>query len=315
MNKALGWALRFILGIGILAILLYKIGVTSILETVGQMNLYYLPIIILLYFANLFFGSLNITILMSHMKTKPKLHEIYSYYMLSWAVGLFIPGRVGEVSLVYRLKKKKVPLGEGFLIFVLDKFISVFFLAIISTIGFFMFFDLGTALWLLSLVVSILVVGGLLLFSAFGRKGIKKYVLRKYSKKFKGFSNLLKFFFRKRLHMIFLNFLNTGLRWSVSAVIYFFAFMSFGKYIPFWLILLITCITSVMSFVPITISGLGIRESVGVYLYSQQQTTQIIGSSLEPSLIASAYLLVVICSYAIAAIIFYFSNYKGIFKK
>ena len=129
MNKALGWALRFLLGISILSILLYKIGIEPILTTVGGMNLYFLPIIALLYFANLFFGSLNITILMSHMKIRPKLHEIYSYYMLSWAVGLFIPGRVGEVSLVYLLKKKKVPLGEGFLIFVLDKFISVFFLS------------------------------------------------------------------------------------------------------------------------------------------------------------------------------------------
>jgi len=314
MNKALSWALKFLLGISILVILLYKIGISSIIETVGQMNLYYLPVIILLYFTNLFFGSLNIMILMSHRKIKPKLHEIYSYYMLSWAVGLFIPGRVGEVSLVYLLKKKKIPLGEGFLIFVLDKFISVLFLAIVSTIGFFLFFNLGTALWLLSLVVSILVVGGLLMFSAFGRKGIKRFVLRKYAKKFKGFSTLLKFFFKKKSHLILLNFANTGLRWSVSAVIYFFAFMSFGKFIPLWLILLITCITSVMSFVPITISGLGIRESVGVYLYSQAYTSEIIGYTLEPALIVSTYLLVVICSYSIAAIIFYFSNYKGIFK-
>jgi len=314
MNKALGWALRFVLGICILSILLYKIGIEPIFATVGQMNLYFLPIIALLYFVNLFFGSLNITILMSHMKTRPKLHEVYSYYMLSWAVGLFIPGRVGEVSLVYLLKKKKIPLGEGFLIFVLDKFISVFFLSIISAIGFFLFFDLGTAVWLLSLVVSILVVGGLLMFSAFGRKGIKKYVLRKYAKKFKGFSTLLRFFFKKKFHLILLNFVNTGFRWSISAVIYFFAFMSFGKSIPLWIILLITCITSVMSFVPITISGLGIRESVGVYLYSQEYTSQIIGYTLEPSLIVSVYLLIVICSYLFAALIFYFSNYKGIFK-
>jgi len=306
MNKALGWALRFILGISILAILFLKIGVADIFNVVKDMNLYFLPIIIMLYFANLFFGSLNIMILMGHMKKRPLLHEIYSYYMLSWAVGLFVPGRVGEVSLVYFLKKKKIPLGQGFLIFILDKFISVLFLAIISSIGFFMFFDIQTALWLLSMIISMLLVGGLLLFSAFGRKGIKKYILRKYAKKFKGFSQLLSFFLRKKFHFLLLNFVNTGLRWGVSAVIYYFAFMSFGKTLPLWLIFLITCITSVMSFIPITISGLGIRESVGVYLYSLQ--------GIEAPVVASAYLLVVICSYGIAAVIFYFSNYRELFK-
>lgn len=313
MNKALSWALRFILGVGILSALIFKVGITEILSTVGTMNLYFLPVIILLYFANLFFGSVNIMILMKHLSKRPKLHEIFSYYMLSWGVGLFVPGRVGEVSLVYLLKKKKVPLGEGFLIFVLDKFISVAFLAIISSIGFFLFFDLSTAIWLLSLIVSILVVGGLLIFSAFGREGIKKYILRTYSKKFKGFSILLKEFIWKKPHLLLLNFLNTGLRWTVSAVIYYFSFLSFGESIPLWVVILVTSITSVMSFVPVTISGLGIRESVAVYVYTRPAVQQHLGVTLDASLVATAYLLIVICSYSIAAIIFYFSNYRGLF--
>jgi len=306
MNKALLWALRFILGIGILALLFYKIGFESILVVFTSMNLSYLPIIIIMYFMNLYFGSLNIVILMKPIKTTMTLMDIYRYYMLSWGVGLFIPGRVGEVSLVYFLKKHNLPLGQGFLIFVLDKFISVLVLGIVSTVGFFMFFDLNTALWLLGLVLVIISGLGSVIFSGFGRDKIKKYILRKYAKKFKGFSELLKFYTTKKFHLLFLNFLNTIVRWVVSAIIYYFAFLSFGVNLPLWLIFLITCITSVMSFIPLTISGLGIRESVGVYLYSLQ--------GVQAPIVASAYLLIVICSYGVAAFIFYFFNYKGLIK-
>jgi len=307
MNKAISWALRFILGISILALLLYKIGFESILGVFIQMNLVYLPIIVILYFMNLYFGSLNIVILMKPIKTTMTLLDIYKYYMLSWGVGLFIPGRVGEVSLVYFLKKHDLPLGQGFLIFFLDKFVSVLVLGIVSIVGFFIFFDVGTALWLLGLVLVIISFSGGVIFSTFGRDKIKKYILRKYAKKFKGFSQLLKFYMTKKFHLLLLNFLNTTVRWIVSAIIYYFAFLSFGVNLPLWLIFLITCITSVMSFIPITISGLGIRESVGVYLYSLQ--------GIEAPIVASAYLLVVICSYSVAAFIFYFCNYKELIKE
>ena len=306
MNKAVSWTLRFLLGIGLLGFLFWRVGISEILGTLRQMNLWYLPIVVLLYFANLLFGAINIVLLMHPREKKIPLWELFGFYMLSWAVGLFVPGRFGEVSLVYFLKKRDIPFGEGFLIFVLDKFISILFLGGVSAVAFFKFFDVETAVSLLIFVIVCIVAFGLPMFSSFLRERIKTHILRAYAHKFKGFSALLGFYVSKKFHLIILNFLTTGLRWLVSSVIYYFAFLSFGVSQPLWLVFLITCLTSVLSFVPITVSGLGIRESAGVYLYSLQ--------GIDAPVVASSYLLVVVCSYTIASLVFYLSKYDSIFK-
>lgn len=287
--------IRFFVGFFILFILFYRIGFKKIIITFKEINLFLLFISVIIYLIFFLIGSLNLKILVDSLTKRINFLKLTKYYFLSWSIGLLAPGKIGDFSLVYFLKKENIPLGRGIVIPLIDKLVTIIVLSILSIVGFFVFFTGMDALKLMVLLlIGFLVI--VFFITDLGRTLIKKYILRKYSIKFKGFSKTFFYFLKKKKRILFLNFLLTITRVIITSMIYFVLFISLGQKINLIYIILINAIGTIIALIPITISGLGIREVTAVFLYNQ------IGVLNE--ITVTVYLTVTIFNYINAAINF-----------
>ncbi len=268
MKKKIFNLIKISLGIIILVVLFYKLGIKEIIETLKIMNFYYLIPIYLIIFLSLFLSTIGIYVLVKQLKKKIKLKELFRYVSISWSTGLFFPGKIGELSLLYFFKKHKINIGHGSSIWFMDKITSLIVVSILSIIGFLIFFGkhqtliLAIFLLLFFFLIFIFIVSNRL------RGLIKKYVLRKHEKHFKGFSSLTIIYFKQHKKYLFINVIVTIIRTILDSIMFFLIFLSFNKIIPLFYIILIWAMEVIISMIPITINGLGIKQSVSTYLYN-----------------------------------------------
>ena len=281
--------MKILLGLAILLIVYFKIGFKEIIELSLDINpFYFIPIVIIL-IVSFFVAAINIKILTNQVK-KIGIITILRYYSLGWALGLFALGKLGELSLIYFLRKHKITIGEGFAISIIDKGITVFVLGASSIIGFYLFFREGMIYVSLFLLAGFLISGFAIMNSSI-RKWVRKHILRKYEDKFKGFYKLIiKIMQNKKV--ILLNIFLTVIKWCMSFGIMYLLFIALGAKVSYINVFIISSFSVIVSLVPITMSGLGAREAVGIYAYSL--------INVDPQKAAAAYLLINFINYSAA---------------
>ncbi len=259
--------IKILLGIGLLLLLFIKVGLGDIATALKTANLLYLPPVAILFALGLYMGAYNLKILTDSIGIKIKMSEMWNYYLRSWAFGMVIPGKVGEFSFVYLVKRHMTP-GQAMAISVLDKITTVISLCVLAFFGFFIFFPFNQAIKLTAAITILGALGIVFIFSGIGRKLIKK-LLGKYGEKFSGFSKTLFHLVINRKKEVAINFAITFLKWGLTAVLTYITFSSFGHSINPLTILTISATVMLLSLIPITMSGLGIKEGAAVFLYGQ----------------------------------------------
>ena len=293
--------IRLIIGIFILLFLIYKIDAAKVYETVKMTSPQALIIFLLLPFLMLFGTSINLFILLKSLKEKVSFSEIVKHNFLSRSVGFYFPGKLGEFSLVYLLRKQ-VSYGNGTLVVIMDKMITFIVLAIISVLGFFIFFEQGQALRLMLFLIIIFTLFFMSLASDKIRGLVKKYLLRSYAPLFKGFSKNMFYLLKKRKDVILLNLIITFLLWFVLGALIKVIFVLFGHNLALSEVFIIHSIGVLSSAIPISISGIGVRESIAVFLFSRL--------NVQPEITLGVYLLFLFFSYLIASVIIIINNKK-----
>src|SRR3989344_4185813 len=100
MNKRLTFLLKLIIGISVLGFLFYTIGFQKIIGTILTVNYLSLIIVFITIILNNIIGPWNLLVLTNKLK-KIKFLSMLKYYILSWSLGLFVLGKIGEFSIVY----------------------------------------------------------------------------------------------------------------------------------------------------------------------------------------------------------------------
>ena len=270
MNKKKFFLIRLLISLVIIGIILYKINVTNVLSTLAKTNILVLLSALLLYIIVICIGAYNIHLLLSRLTKRIKYKKIIKYTFISWSLGLFMPGKSGEFTLGFFLAKYKTSIGKTTAVVMADVIITVLTLAAIAIFGSFQIINLEYKTVIRFLVIMLL--AGMILFyltfiNKLGRNTIKKYILKKYSKIFKGFYKSLRLIIKDKKTII-LNFLLTISKFVISSAITFLLFLNFGEAIPLHIILVITSLTVLISTAPFTIHGLGLREASAAYFYS-----------------------------------------------
>ena len=121
-------------------------------------------------------------------------------------------------------------------------------------------------------------------------------ILRGYAKNFTGFSRTLFYFFRKKKLILFANVIITVLKWVLMTLLVFVLLLAFDIKINFLLVFLANVTTMIISLIPITINGIGLKESAAVLLYFR------IG--VPATITLSVYLITLVISY-IQSILFF----------
>ena len=290
--KALNTLLKMLIGVAILFTLLYKVGFGNVYANLLRLNLFYIPlVVIVLFFINLI-GAFKLSFFLPPFGIKLHFLKVYHYYFLTSCFGMFIPGRIGELSLVYFFKREKVALGMGTAITILDKIISMGATLTIAVAAIFLFFDFGTSIKIVLMALIPFIGAVYFIFSNFGRMLLKRFILRKFESKFHGFSKALFCLLRDNPSAVLMNVLLSFIKWLANALFLFILFYAIGQNVGFLHIALINSIMVLVSFVPISVSGLGIKESAGVFLFS------LIGVPAAVS--SSALILSLVINYLVA---------------
>ena len=291
-------AIRVIFGIFILVALVYYIGTNNIISSIKSIKLYFFPIIVLFYFLFLLVSTLSIFVL---LENQVSFFRLFKYYCISWVYGLILPGRIGEFSIIYFLKKEGIPPTSSFVVSLLDKFITLLFFIFITLIGSFLFFSTNQAIYVGILLISVLLCGILL-----PRTKIFLFFIPKKYKPFfhQYFEEYTSFFKKHNRKKVYYNILLTFVRWMLNSLLIFLIFLSFGISINIFYILIINTMTALISLVPITANGIGIRQSMGVYLFSKIDVT--------PTIALNMYIISLSITYLLAFFLYsYFSYFDG----
>ena len=278
----------------ILGLLVYQVGLANLLQALSQATLWMVLLVLAFLFFNLLLASVNFALLLRPFHRIP-LRQLYYYNLLSWSLGLFIPGRVGEFALVHFFQRKGIPLGRGFAITVLDKMITFFVVAFTAVFAAFLFFSSSDALLFLALVLLFFLGALFFVFSSPGRAFVRTVFLRRFSSQLAGFSKTLFFYVRKRPDLIGWNVLVTIIKMLSIGGLNALLFWAYGQQISFLAVFLISMLLLVATLLPITFNGVGVAEGLAVFLYALYV--------VDPAVILAVQLLPRIIPYAVASLV------------
>jgi uncharacterized protein (TIRG00374 family) len=229
--------------------------------------IYFVPVLLTILITHLL-GSYKLMLLLKPFNAKISFLKLYHLNFLSWCLSLFIPGRIGELFLVYFLKKERVKLGVGSALVIMDKLIGLIVTFAIAVIGMFLLFSVTQSLKITLIFLIGLATFIYMIFSNFGRNIIKKLILRKWESKFAGFSKTLFGLMKKHKSSITYNFILSLIKWIANSFVLYILFYSFGQKVSILMVILVTATLAITSLIPLTTNGLGIKESVGVFIFT-----------------------------------------------
>ena len=302
INKTLEFSARLVLSTLLLGYLINKISLIAVVNAMKATNLVYVPIILFFFFTSFVIKAWNYRLLTKPIANIPFL-PLFKTSIFSWATGMFAPGKIGEFSAIYFLKKQGVPLGPATAISILDKLITTSLLSAVAVVA--LFFNLKKsqlALEILVIAAGSIVVIVLTLLNHTLRGFARKHILRKYETNFVGFSKFLLNYGKNNLHLMIFNYGLAFVWLIVSTVIVWLGLASVGVYTSLVTLFFINTVSIIVSIIPITLGGLGVRELTAVALFQQAgwPAAEVLGGYLVVTVISNLLALLV-SIYAIIA--------------
>ena len=298
MKKIYWNFLKSTLGILLLVILFNKLGFSNVYKILIDTSITHVFLAVLISISSILLGAFNLKILLHFIKAKISFSDLLKVYSLSWSIGLFLPGRIGDFSIIPLLEKKGLDFGKGAAISFLDKLITFVVLSILTIFAVFIYLPIEQA-WIILIVITFVAILTILFFiTNKGRKFIRSLFPKNLIEKFSGFSYILFDFLKYGKMYIFLNFLITIFKQVVLALIIYAFLASFNIYLSFIEILLIISAITIISLIPVSVSGLGIKESAAVFLFGL--------AGLDKIIVAAIFTLLLIARYVIGALLIYF---------
>ncbi len=295
MRRWLPLALKLLLGGGLLAFVLVRIGLPSILGALQQIR------------PSLLAAALGGLVLM-HL-----LHAVGLWLMVrgvsvsfgalltmgvrAWVWGMITPARIGEISLVYYLSGHGMRLGSASALVLLDRVVTLLVLGLLS-LGAALVLDVDVAfLGILGTVLLIVAVGVTLASWARFSSWIGTYLHRRLAEPLELLSATLRESLSTR-PLSLLGFLLAQVsRILVQCGMTFVLFIAAGRSVGFLEICLVSALTRLAAIVPISVNGLGVREGLMVVLFDRL-------FGVEPAIVAAVAIWLNVLLYVSALVVY-----------
>ncbi len=267
-RKTLILALKIAAGIALLAAVFLTVGVKRILEVLQQTHPGYYAAAFLVFLLSVAVAAFNLKLMLDPVRRIPFLPLLQHTLISNRVASLLTPGRLGEYSILLLLKNaENIPYGAGAAAVTADKLITLGVSSLIAVAGLGYFFDRQIAVSV-ALGLGVLLAGTIALLHPATRGLLKRLVLRRRAALFSGFSATLIAYVTRYRTAAVLNVLVTLIRAVLIALSAFFMFAALGVYPNLLLVIAIGSLETIATLLPITVSGLGVKQSIGVYLYS-----------------------------------------------
>ena len=264
-----------LIGIVLFIIILSFIDLKTIWLIVNNINPFLLFLALLLNIPQLFIKSVRWNQLLRMQKIYIGLGKTFLIYLNSIYLGVITPGRIGEFTKVIFLKNvSNLDISKGFSSVLVDRIFDLYLLITIGLIGVWKFKLFGMISSGFNAVLIILIFSPLLILNKrIVEKCIKVLFTLVVTKKYKGkisegFEKFNSSVNQLINYKLIYSLLLTLLSYTVFFLQCYLTSLSLNLSISFITITLIMSITNLISFVPITISGLGTREAMLIFLFS-----------------------------------------------
>lgn len=302
MKKGITTAVRTVIGVGLLFFLIKAVGLSTIIAALKQLKVTALAVAIFLWVVGYLLGAVNIQLMFRPIKRSIPFRKTLKYYTFSWVSGMLTPARLGQLLLVFFLKKEGFKNGQAIVIQVIDRAITLLVVMLLSYLGLFLFFTKEQAVPIVILSAVLFISGCAILTGEPTRRILKRYILRRHATAFRGFSEALKAY-TKAYPILVLNFVITITKTTMNALFIAVLFLGLNTRVNVIDIIVLYAVVTIISLLPLSINGLGLKEASAVYLFSM------IG--VDKGIAASTFILATVINYmCTAAFYFYFISRK-----
>ena len=266
--------IRYVFGPLLLVILFWTIGIVKILSLLRATDFKFFILAYIFFVLSVLIAVLNLYVLFYPLqKIEPR--RFLQYFFASRITSLIFPGRLGEFSLSYYLRGENINLGRGMAAVVTDKLITVTISMILGMIAVSVFMK-GQHITAFVMYVFVILMLFAMLLSSRSREFIKKWILRKYARHFTGFSKTLFSYEREHKDMVLMNMVSTLVRMIMLALSAKMMFLALEKEIPLLTLILVSGLEVLSNSIPLTVNGLGIKQAIGVYVFSAMGVSPVI---------------------------------------
>jgi len=309
MRRRLFNLLRIVISLGLLAFLLTKVGVRETWESLQGANIGYLLAVFLLYLLGIVLRSYRWRIFLNAQGVCASLPKLISLCLIGVFFNLVLPsGFGGDVVRVYELSQYSSRTASSITTVFMDRlsgFLALFAMATLALAFSYRLVPPEVGVTIIAIFLASLVGTGALFSRPLWRR-------------LKGLPLLSSLAQRERVKELYLSAQIYSLAPFVQAISLSLAFnillmimnylaaLSFGVEISFWYFLLFIPIISFLLVLPISLSGLGVREGAYIYLFSRVGVPS--SSALAISLSIYA---VTVATGLIGALIYAVEGYKG----
>ncbi len=216
-------------------------------------------------FMFLLLGGINNWLVMKAVSPL-SLGEALKFFFISASVGMFTPAYVGEfASMTYLLKQKGVDVSKGLAVPTIDKMITLAANVILFVIGLLLYFpETGQPIFIVA--GASLIVPALLLYIPASRAWSYQLIQRRFSWAASYCHACASFFVHHPL-LFAANFMLSFLRAAVGGMCIWFLLRGFGLDAKILDVLFVNFVVRIVSFVPLTINGLGLLEGTAMVLF------------------------------------------------
>lgn len=267
-----------LVGIAILALILYNLGIGKILEVLIGINPVLFAAALLLGLSTILLKGFKYKMVVKAHNKKISLLDSTKYFTIGFFLGLVTPGRIGEIARALYANQKINSLGKSISTVVFDRAID---LAILIAMGFIaaLFFSLSLQIEVISpwLLVLIAVCFCTILF-LISRKNIARVFLKpifkaivpdKFKQKAKtGFDEFYHSLSEAKENRKWLAAaVAVGIiTWMVTVLVMFLYLLSLNLSVPLYFVFLLLPLLTLVDLLPISFSGLGTREVACIFL-------------------------------------------------
>ncbi len=267
MKKNTKFLLKLAITIAFIWLILVKVGVQETIDQLKNINPEWIALLLVFEVLTLLLSAINIFILVKKIKKDIPFLRVCKYFLRVWSINLFAPGKIGDFSLLYFLKKEDIKIGESTAIVIMNNIITLGVVFLFALFGVYTFFGIGNVVVFTIGGIIVLVIAGILLLAKKVRAKIVSSILREKGTYFKGFGKWIQYMIKKEKGVLAANILITIINMFCIYMVYYIGFRMIGVVVSYSAIMAVVPLARLAALIPITLNGLGIKEGVSIYLF------------------------------------------------
>lgn|GEM_PF-2406599 len=303
-KKAVSTALKVVVSAALLATMVWWVGPRELAAALRGLDIGLATASFFLQFAGIAMGGVNVILLTHAAEPSLPKRPVFVSYLRSWVIGAVAPGRLGDLTLAYFLAPLGVSYGLGLAVVMVDKLITFLVTVGIGAIGILLY--VGGEQALLAAALALGMVG--VLAYAIANRRVRGYVrdrlLGKHGSKFAGFSRFAGTILTGSPGVLVVNTVVTVGRAFLMGISVWVMLLAFGTRVDLLAVVFVQTIAQLAAWVPVSMAGIGVRESTATVLY-----TQLLGLQAAPVL--NANLLTLVLGYLKAAVLWIGVGFGG----